>query len=178
MAQYNGVFVNPTQVWDVAQLKDLDVKSPEFKELLVRMYQNINNIAMATNLKDTGTYYTQETVNGQTFFPNPANSSATAQTAAPRQVIRKVINFQALPNAGLKSVAHGITCNTGVTFTRIYGTSTKPTAAFSYIPIPYATGVAANIIELYVDATNVNIVTAANYSAWTVTYVVLEYLIN
>lgn len=174
----NGVFVPTTQIWDVAQLNEIDVQSPEFKELLVRMYQNINNIAIATNLKDTGTYYTQESVNGQTYFPNPALSSATAQVATPRQVIRKVVNFGSLPNTATKSVAHGITCNTGTSFTRMYATATKPTVAFSYIPIPYATSVAGNEIELYVDATNVNIVTAANYSAWTKTYVVLEYLQN
>ena len=41
----NGAYVVTTNVWDVSQLYSIDVKSPEFQELLVRLYQNVNNIA-------------------------------------------------------------------------------------------------------------------------------------
>ncbi len=100
-----------------------------------------------------------------------------------RQVFRKVIAFGALPNAGTKSVAHGIDTlpqdlpnnYIGFSFTRIYATATDPVNEL-YIPIPYASNVAANVIEINVDATNVNITTASNKTAYTITYVVLEYI--
>jgi hypothetical protein len=172
-----GSFIPTNYVWDVAQVYSTDVTSPEFKELLVRMYQNINNMILALNLKDTGIYNTSPFINSQVFFPNPSLNSSTSQTPEFRQVYRTVINFGALPNAATKSVAHTITCTSNTTFTRIYATASKTTAPFSYIPIPYSSTVAAaDNVELYVDATNVNITTAINYSAYTTTYVILEYL--
>jgi hypothetical protein len=172
-----GSFIPTNYVWDVAQVYSTDVTSPEFKELLVRMYQNVNNMILALNLKDTGIYNTSPFINSQVFFPNPSLNSSTSQLPEFRQVYRTVINFGALPNAAIKSVPHTIICTSNTTFTRIYGTASKTTAPFSYIPIPYSsvTAVADNI-ELYVDAANVNIATASDYSAYTTTYVILEYL--
>jgi len=172
-----GSFVQTTQVWDVAQLQDVDVTSPEFKELLVRLYQQINNIAIVLNTKDTGMYELSEFVNGQLYFNNPVYNSGTPFQGGPRQVIRLVVNFGALPNTGTKSVAHGITCTGQTTFTRIYGCSSDVTGK-NYIPLPYASPTAANNIELKVDATNVTIITGSNRSAFTITYVILEYLQN
>lgn len=172
-----AVSVNTTQVWDViSQLQQTDVNSPEFKELLIRMYQFIGLMANVLNVKDTGVYNNAyETVNGQSWFPNPANNSSTNTTAAVRQVYRKVINFGALPNAGTKSVAHGITITAKTTFTRIYGTATNPSTSF--IPLPYASVTAViNNIELNVDATNVNVITGIDRTAYTVCYIVLEYI--
>ncbi len=174
--QNTGAFVPSNYIWDVQQLYQVDVRSPEFKELLVRLYQNINNIALVLNVKDTGIYDIQQFVNGQLYFPNPALNSSTAQTPDLRQVYRLVVNFGALPNAGTKTVAHGITCTTTTSFTRIYGCATKPTVAFEYIPLPYASATLVNNIELFVDGTNVNVVTAADYSAYTITYIILEFL--
>lgn len=173
-----GSFVPTNLIWDVQQLHEVDVNSDEFKELLIRLYQNVNNISMQLNVKDTGVYDVNDSINGQVFFSNPDLNSSTTQKPTLRQVIRKVINFGALPNTGTTSVAHGITVNTGTSFTRIYGTSSKQTATFSYVSIPYASNVANNNIELYVDNTNVNVTTAANWSAWTTTYIVLEFLVD
>lgn len=173
-----GSFIPTNYIWDVAQVESVDVNSPEFKELLIRMYQNINNMILSLNLKDTGIYNTSPFVNSQVFFPNPSLDSSTSQTPEFRQVYRTVINFGALPAAGTLSQPHNITCTSNTTFTRIYGTASKTTAPVSYIPIPYssATAVADNL-ELYVDGTNVNITTGGfDYSAYTVTYVILEYL--
>ncbi len=172
-----GAFVTTTNVWDLQQIQMVDVNSQEFKELLVRLYQNINNICIVLNIKDTGMYPMTEYVNGQLWFPNPNNSSATTAAANPiqRQVFRKVINFGALPNTATKSVAHGIICTAATSFTRIYATATDPVNKL-YIPIPYASPVLANNIEINVDATNVNITTGSNRTAFTICYVVLEYI--
>jgi len=169
-----GLFIPTTNIWDVQQIQEVDVNSEQFKELLVRLYQNVNNIALAVNLKDSGYYNTLEFVNSQLFFPNPALSSKTAQTAVFRQVYRKVINFGALPNTGAKSVNHYIDVNPAFSFTRIYATATNPDVEF--IPIPYASASGADNIELSVSDTQVTITTASDRTAFTITYVILEFL--
>ena len=169
-----GLFIPTTNIWDVQLIQEVDVNSDQFKELLVRLYQNVNNIALAINLKDSGYYNTLEFVNSQLFFPNPALSSQTAQTPVYRQVYRKVINFGALPNTGAKSVDHNIAINPAFSFTRIYATATNPSTQF--IPIPYASASGTDNIELSVSATQVTITTASNRSAFTTTYVILEWI--
>lgn len=169
-----GNFLPTTQVWDVSQIESTDVTSPEFKELIVRLYQNLNNHAMAVNAKDTGSYDTQEFVNGQTFFASSGSDSSTSSNEG-RQVFRKVINFGSLPNNTTKTVAHDVSISDDVSFTRIYGT-TNDKIAHSYLALPYATSTAADIIELYVDGTNVAIKTGKDRTSYTVTYVILEYL--
>ena len=170
-----GSFIPTTSVWDVTSIYQTEGITPELKELLVRLYQNLNNMAVSTNLKDAGYYNTQEFVNGQQFFPNPANSSQTAVQPDFRSVFRMIVNFGALPNAGTKSVAHGIAMTSSFSFTRIYATATNPTTP-KFIPIPYASNSANSSVEINVDGTNVNITTAANLTAYTITYVILEYL--
>lgn len=171
----SGLFVPTTNVWDVSQLYEVDVNSPQFKELLVRLYQNINNISLALNIKDSGYYITDEFVNGQLFFPNPTLNSSTLANAEFRQVFRLVIDFGALPNTAAKVVPHNLAVNIGYTFTRIYATASD-TTGFNYIPIPYASSSGADNIQLDVDATNVTITTASDRTNFNVTYVILEYI--
>jgi len=177
--QYLGEFVPSTEIWQViAELSSTDPKSDQFKELIVRLALIVNRINLAVNTKETGIYNNlQEFVTSNQYFANPALNSGTAQTPEFRTVYRTVINFGALPNAATKSVPHHITCTSSTTFTRIYGAATDPST--SYIPLPFvsATDVAHNI-EVNVDTTNVNVITGANYSAYTTTYIVLEYLQN
>jgi len=167
-----GSFVPTTYIWDVSEIYSTDINSPEFKELLVRMYQNINAMILTLNLKDIGLYMNQELVNGQTFF-NPTSS----QLIQSRSCFRTLVNFGSLPNTATKSVAHGIAFGTTYTLTRMYGAATDP-IGLNYIPLPYASPTAANNIELNADSTNVNITTGSNRTNFTTCYVVLEYLKN
>lgn len=169
-----GAFVTTTQVWDVALLQSINVNSPEFKELLVRMYQQLNLMANVINVKTSGKYPLLEFVTSKAWFPNPAYNSSTATQPVERPVLRKVINFGTLPNTATKSVAHGITITPNTRFTLIYATASDPSTSF--IPIPYASPVLANNIELNVDAVNVNITTGSNRNAYTTCFVVLEYI--
>lgn len=174
--QNTGSFVPTSFVWDIARLYEIkDLNSDEFKELFVRLYQNIGLIALSLNTRDAGYYNTSEFINGQLFFPNPANNSSTAAAADFRQVYRTVVNFGPLPNTGTTSVPHNITVTPQTTFTRIYGATSNHTQNL-FLPLPYAAQPASQNIELYVDATNVNIVTGADETLFTVTYVILEYL--
>lgn len=170
-----GAYVPTSFIWDVSRLNEVEVTSPEFKELLVRLYQNLNLMAQVLNIKDSGYYVTQEFVNSQNFFPNPSAPVGQSMTQAFRPVYRKVINFGALLNNSSKSIAHGITCTTSTTFTRIYATASD-VGGKNYIPIPYASPTLANNIELKVDATNVTIITGNDRTNFTVCYVILEYM--
>lgn len=170
-----GSFVPTTNVWDVQQIYELQEISPEFKELLVRLYQNINLISIVLNTKDSGYYALSEFVNGQLYFPNPSLNSLSSTNPTYRQVSRIVVTFGALPNTGTKSVAHNVVLNPACSSTRIYATATDPSDIFS-IPIPYASASGTENIEINVDSTNVNIITASDRTNYTITYVVLEYL--
>lgn len=177
-----GAFVPSTNIWDVSQIYDVDVNSEEFRELLVRLYQNINNIAITLNERDSGYYPQSSFINGQVFFPDPALLGTNIEQAIWRPVARTVVNFGALPNTASKSVVHGIVDEAGnpglsatCSITRLYAAATDP-IALQYIPIPYASPVLANNIELSMDNTNVTITTGSNRSAFTVCYVIIEYI--
>jgi hypothetical protein len=171
MAQaFGGAFIPTTNVWDVTEIQNLDL-DPGLRELLVRLYQNLNRMSLLINLKDTGYYVTFETINSQMW--TPAGPVATNNYIPD---FRIVVNFGTLPNTATKSVAHGLQGISGTwSFTRIYATASDP-IGLTYIPIPYASPVLANNIELNVDATNVNITTGSDRTNYTICYVVLEYL--
>jgi|GEM_PF-587709 len=213
-----GSFVPTTNIYDLENINDKELKPEDIKTLLVRLRQTINTISLSNNIKDSGYYVLEEFVNGQQFFKDPALNSTTEKAAAHRQVYRKVINFGALPNDSTKSVAHGLTIDNTWTFTRIYGTASDPVAK-SYIGIPFSvsgsggaigtgtgTGTGtlnlstikwsdttapisttvnttvtiaagtSDFIGIEVDATNVDITTGSDRTAFTTCYVVLEYI--
>lgn len=164
------MFVPTTNVWDVSQIYQIESLDPQLRELLVRMYQNLNKMSVALNLKDTGYYGVLEYVCGQQYFPlNTSNQMG-------RGVYRKTFNIGALPNTSTLSTPHDIVLTDNLTFTRIYGVA-NDTAANTYLPLPYVSATAvANNIEVYVDATNINIVTGSNRTNYTTNYIVLEYI--
>lgn len=180
--QNRGNFIPTTQSWDVTELYQADINSPKFKELLVRMYQNLNLMAESVNNKTSGLYNTQEFASGDTFFTSPSASSTGDTRALPRPIFRKVINFGALPAAmgSPKSVAHGITFNSGTSLVRLYGAATDP-VAISMIPLPYTSGlVPTQSVGIKLDATNVivTISPGSNFSMYTKAYIVIEFLKN
>lgn len=170
-----GMFLPTTSVWDTSTISNIQGASQDLKELFIRLYRNINNIAMQVNKKDSAIYGQDEFVCGQTYFSNPNYDSSTSVTPSPRQVYRKVINFGALPSSTTKNVAHGLSINNTYSFTRIYGAASNQ-AGSSYLPLPFASPTAASNISLSVDGTNVIIITGSNRSAYTKTYIVLEYI--
>lgn len=144
---------------------------PEANIILTDYFRTVVD---ALNDKEIAQYNTVSLVTGQKWF-----TSGDANKI--RYVYRKVIDFGALPNAATKSVAHGITTTQNTVWTRIYATATDPGASSttSALPIPFVDpGSLANAIKIDVDATNVNIKTAVDYTAYTTCYVVLEYIQN
>lgn len=170
-----GSFIGTTNIWDVSEIYSTDVNSEQFKELIVRLYQNVNNIAVNLNIKDTGYYPLFEFLNGQLFFPNPNQQTNPSSSSVYRQVYRTTVIFGALPNATTVSVPHFIPVMQGYTFTRIYGAASNVSST-SFLPLPYASPTLNQNISLNADNANVNITTAIDYSGYTSTYVVLEYI--
>jgi hypothetical protein len=163
--QRTGSFAQTTQIWG----------SEDDSTRIVKLYQNMNQIALILNTKSAGAFYLQEFVIGDLFFPNPNDTSNSSKPApVERQVSRIVVNFGPLPNAGTKQVAHNLNPSATWTFTRIYGCATNP--GTEYIPIPYASATTTNIVELYADTTYVYITTNGNMTAYTVCYVILEWI--
>ena len=162
-----GSYIPTTYNFDVTRLYDVDISSPEFKELIVRLYQNVNNIANVVNTKESALYVTEQFMNSQAWF-NPVSSNPDQL----RGCFRKVINVGAL-NAGVTSIAHNLAPTNTWKFTYIGGTASN-TATQNYFPIPYA-GIAGNNIELRVDGTNV-IITNNGGQVFTDCYIVLEFL--
>lgn len=175
-----GSYTLTTNVFDPSNVYNSDL-APDLKLLLVRLYQDLNYMANVVNVKETGQYTTQfPMVTNIQWFPNPILNSNSTTTPTQRNVFRTTINFGALPNGTInpvKSVPHGITCTTGVTFTRIYATASD-TTGLTYIPIPYVDAALTDPIQIDVDSMNVNIrTTAIDRSNYNVCYVVLEYLL-
>jgi hypothetical protein len=175
MAQLQNLqnpFLSTTQIFDVSDVRSMKVESPEFKELIIRLVMDANEKSIAINSKAIGNYDTLEQLSGKTYPPT------SGQT--PRNSYFKIINFGALPGSSTtKSIAHGITITAGSSFSvvNVYGAATNPTT-MNFIPLPYShPNAAVYAIALNADGTNVNITTGTNnWSAYTLTTVVIEYL--
>lgn len=178
MAQQDmGLFVPNTFLFNLQQINDIENIDPTLKKLLVQLYEDLNTMALALNVKTTGLYdTTDEFVTGSVFFPDPANLNNDAL----RQEYRKVINFGALPDTTTKPVAHGITVNTSFRPTDIYGVA-YDTANMIAIPLNYVSngagpaGTTGNI-EVWMDAMNINVDTTVNATNFDQCIIVIEYL--
>jgi hypothetical protein len=138
----------------------------QFLKQITDVYQKT---ARASNSKDVGTYELTELINGQKFFKTQGPSDAWG---VKNQIYRKVIECGALPNAGTTTTAHGLTgVNNNWMFTRVYGVARDP-ANVIFITLPNS---GAHQVDVFVDATNVYLTTVADLTAFSYSFVVLEY---
>lgn len=163
-----GQFIATTAVFDVGRLYEVEVNSPEFKELIVRLYQQVNNISLSLNTKEFGYYLTEELINSSVYF-NPISSNQLEL----RPEFRLTLDTGVI-NAGVNLIPHGLTIGATWKFTDIYGAATD-NVGFNYLPLPFANVSLAGNIELRVDAVNV-IINNASGIVFTSGIVVLEYL--
>lgn len=137
--------------------------------------ESLKEISNAINQREIGFYLDEELLTGKSFFPGttaPGNNPGVF-----RSILRKVVDFGALPNTNIKSVPHGILFDINFSLIQIWGAATNP-ITFQAIPIPYTEVQvpALGNIQLTMDSTNVNIVTASNRSAFTRCFVIIEYI--
>lgn len=175
-----GAFLPINTVFDTQQLVSMDVKSPEFKNAIVKMREIINQICIVTNIKVSGYFPLFEFVNGKLWYPNPLLDDTTPQTPAYRQVFVLVINFGQLPNATSRSVAHNLTIGSGWRCTQIYGTATDqslPAAPTPWsIPLPYVDVAGVNPVQLDVTLTSVVVTTISDMTRFNACDIVMEYI--
>lgn len=151
------------------------------EEFRIKLYQYLNEIALAVNSKASGLFVSEETVTGKQFIPVfPSGVNRRSTNAVFRDVFRVVIDTGALPNATTNSIAHGITTTENFSIVALYGGATDPGASTlsSGIPLPHInTTTPGDSVELTVDATNINLTTTtANYTGFTRSFVVIEYI--
>ena len=142
-----GSYVPTTNVWDVARLYEVDINSDEFKELLVRLYQNVNNIALVLNTKSTGYYINEEFVSGKLFFNPESNDPLQLR---PGYIM--AVNTGAL-GSGVTAIDHNIAVTDSFKWMFIYGSATDTITIVGY-PLPFA-GATGNNIEVSVTSTQV-----------------------
>lgn len=103
---------------------------------------------------ESGTYSKISTAAGIKLYPEENKSTS---------VLRQSYHITALKNAaGTDTTAHGLTFKK---LFRVWGIANDPTGG-SYLPIPYATATAADIIEISVDNTNISITVGKDMSAY------------
>jgi hypothetical protein len=144
----------------------------EQEQLLIKLYQYFNSLAMVINTKPNGSYIDQEVLTDKQFIPT--FSTDTSSNIKPRDVFRVVVDTGALPNSGTSTTAHGITLDSNSSVISIYGGATDPNT--DYIPLPYVVVGGTNGVEVSMDTTNINIKTKSNYSAYTRSFVIVEYI--
>lgn len=154
---YTGSFVQITNVWDVADLSD--------RELLVRLYQNMSNMAVVLNNKQSGYFLEQVFATSRQYF----NPSTTNQLQL-RPGFNKMIDVGAVAAGATVTTAHGLTpliAPSPSTWKFVYiGGVANDTVGGHYYPIPFASSSGTNNIQVTVDVTNVVVVnkTAINFT--------------
>ena len=148
------------------------------EEFKIKLYQYLNEIALAINSKDSGLYVSEETITGRQFIPTTTTSESTNFNY--RDVFRVTINTGILPNSGTSAVAHGITTDQNFSIVSLYGAATRPggSTLMTAIPLPYVnTTTPGDSVDLSMDATNINITTTtANWIVYIRSFVVIEYI--
>lgn len=148
-------------------------KWEDARPFIVEQFKRVSN---AVNIREIGWFLDEELLSGKAFIPGQESLSDLSTSQVFRQVLRKVIDFGALPAAGTKSVPHNITVTNNFTLTFMCAAATDPIGLDS-LPIPYIDPlVLANGIGLTMDATNVNITVGDDRSAFTRCFVTIEYL--
>jgi len=165
-SQTSQIFESYVPVYDAVPEKWEDAR-----EFLVEHLKKISN---AVNIREIGWFLDEELLSGKSFIPSPSIPGNNPSNF--RSILRKVIDFGPLPNAGLKSVPHGITVDANFTLISLWAAATKPTVVYVSIQIPFSSPVLNENIKITIDATNINITTAIDYSAYTRVFVTVEYI--
>ena len=146
-----------------------DVVPEDWQDARPFFVEALKRISFAVNVREVGNFFAYENLTGQQFAPT------ISQEGNYRDVYRKIINFEALPNATTKSVAHGINYTSAFTLVNLWISATDPVGLTSFSLQYYS--IAASDIKLNLTSTNVVVQTASDYSAYTRSFVIIEYLL-
>lgn len=152
-----------------------DVVPEKWEDARDFIVEQLKRLAIAVNTREIGFFLDEELLTGKAFIPGLNNASNGGTSELFRQVLRKVIDFGPLPNAGTKSVPHGISFTGNFTLVFMGAYATDPIALIA-LPIPFADPTNVNTIAINMGVTNVSITTASNLSNFTRVFVICEFL--
>jgi hypothetical protein len=151
-----------------------DVVPEKWEDARQFLVEHLKKIVLSLNAKEIGFFLDEELLSGQQLFPG-VNSMPETSPEQFRSILRMTINFGALPNTTTKSVPHNVIFDSNFTLTNLYLAATDPTDLLAF-SLQYWSKNAAEDIVLNMDSMNVNVTTKSDYSKYTRSIVVLEYI--
>lgn len=151
-----------------------DAAPSDWEQARPFIVEQLKKLANAVNAREIGFFLDIELLSGKAFIPGVNIASDGGSSQQFRTILRKVIDFGALPASGHKSVPHFITVDANFTLIQMWASATDPVALFS-IPIPYDSAGSSMGVGIYMDSTNINITVQSDRSTYTRTFVFLEF---
>lgn len=153
-----------------------DMVPEKWEDARAFLVEQLKKISNQLNATEIGWFLDEELVSGKNFFPG-VNSADDQQF---RTILRKVVDMGPLPvgnfpATGINAKPHGITVDANFSLISMFGGATDPTN-LDAVPLPYPTDFFNEIIQIWMDATNVYIYTNSDWSSYTRSYIVLEYI--
>lgn len=131
---------------------DLKIDNKNFS---VDLHHNFSNLALSLSSKQNGSFSALTLPAGITIFPEEDGGE---------QGLFVYVDVGTLPNtASTMTFPHGLTIARSV---RIFGTADDTTAKIN-LPLPFVSSVGADVIGLYLDSTNINIIVGKDRSSYT-----------
>jgi hypothetical protein len=158
---------NSSQI-DESYIPVYDTVPEKWEEARVFLNEKLKAISNALDIREIGWFLDEETLTGQQFIP------ATTSNQQYQPIFRMVINFGVLPDSSTKSVAHNVEVNELFVLMNLYISATDPSDLIGF-SLQYWS-VASADIELSYTSTDVVVTTQSDYSNYTTSYVVMEYI--
>ena len=152
-----------------------DVAPKTWEEGRAFIVEQLKRLANAVNVREIGYFLDQELLSGKSFIPGSNETAAGGTSQQFRTILRKVIDFGALPNSTTKSVPHEISFDANLTLIDMWLSATDPTNLLAF-SLAYWSNSSPGSIILNMDSTNINVTTTSNYSTYTRSFVVCEYI--
>ncbi len=151
-----------------------DVVPERWEEARPFLVEQLKKITTAVNTREIGWYLDQELLTGKAFIPGSNNILDGGTSQSFRSILRKVVDFGALPDSASKAVPHEIVVDNNFTLIQIWAAGTDPTTPQA-LPIPYVSTLGL-IVQLDMNSTDVIITTNSAFSRFSRCYVIIEYL--
>ncbi len=136
--------------------------------------EHLKIISNEINIREIGWFLDQELLSGKAFIPTQQQIDQGSTSQSYRTVLRKVIDFGTLPNFGTKTVPHEIIFDGNFSLIQMFLSATDPVNLLAF-GLMYWSNDPGSII-LNMDSNDVIVTTASDYSDYTRSYVVIEYI--
>ncbi len=153
-----------------------DVAPKDWEEARPFIVEQLKRLANAVNIREIGWFLDEELLSGKAFIPGLNNVASLGTTQQFRTILRKVIDFGPLPNAGTKSVPHGIVFDNNFTLIELWASATDPVNFIAFTLNFADPNNILNSVYVNMDQNNINIVTGVDFSAFTRCFVFIEYI--